>query len=525
MLPWIGPKRPPNLTQRVVAVVLLACALTGLLSAGVSAWWMQDVHNRQLNDSLQVTVQQHEGSLREIIDEAPMDSIVLVRKGGYTQMALDDHAGKGFSTDEAEDRKTLLPYLDKPSGFYDVQLSGGDDARIVVHQAGDSSSVLASSSEPLERTGAMLLLVQVITALASTALAAGVGVWVASTFSRPVQQVAQRASRLSKVPPQELEEVLDLRFEPVEGELEEVVFLKEAMNSLLQTTAVAMEHRVRSEMAMRDFLADVSHDLRTPIAVIRSHADISDRGLKAYDGLVEKYWDRSALTPFDRPDPGRSTQFVNEVWALSPLGQQIMSSVERLAQESRRMGLMVDDLLTLARLGSSSRPEPQEVDVTFTVLELVADARTLTPTHRWAMQVPEEPVMITSDESGVRRVLQNLISNAGKHTPAGTRVEVSLVEENGFAVITVRDDGPGMPGHVMSDGERFSNRDRDNLDSTGLGLTITMGLAKQLGGEVSFLPAERGTCAVVRLPIEFTPGEAGAGIDEMRRVHRRGTDR
>ncbi|EDY60142.2 MULTISPECIES: HAMP domain-containing sensor histidine kinase, partial [Streptomyces] len=227
----------------------------------------------------------------------------------------------------------------------------------------------------------------------------------------------------------------------------------------------AFTKRHASEERLRSFAADASHELRTPVASVRGHAELA---------LLH---------------PG-------------PLPPEITRALERIAAESTRMGAMVDDLLLLARLDAGRPLESRPVDLTRLVLDAVTDARVAGPEHRWSLDLPEEPVTVTGDEHGLHQVLANLLSNARLHTPAGTKVTVTLEAEAPTALLKVHDDGPGIPEEIQSGVfERFTRADRSTKAQTGgagLGLSIVAAVVEAHGGSVTLESRPGSTTFTVR---------------------------
>lgn len=161
-----------------------------------------------------------------------------------------------------------------------------------------------------------------------------------------------------------------------------------AFNRMLGHVEDALTKRHASEERLRSSAADASHELRTPVASVRGHAELA---------LLH---------------PG-------------PVPPKVTRALERIAAESARMGEMVDDLL-LARLDAGRPLERGPVDLTRMVLDAVTDARAAGPGHRWALELPEEPVTVPGDAHRLHQAPANLLANARAHTPAGTKVTVSL---------------------------------------------------------------------------------------------------
>jgi two-component system OmpR family sensor kinase len=246
-----------------------------------------------------------------------------------------------------------------------------------------------------------------------------------------------------------------------------------ALNLMLGHVEDALSKRHRSEQRLRTFAADASHELRTPVSTIRGHAELALR------------------------HPG-------------PVPPEVVRALERVAAESGRMGEMVDDLLLLARLDAGRPLESEPVDLTRLVLDGVDDARAAGPGHRWTLDLPEEPVTVPGDAHRLQQVVANLLVNARLHTPAGTKVFVSLESpgspghEPGTVALRVADDGPGVPEDVQPTVfERFTHADRRRPGAgsgAGLGLALVAAVVDAHGGTVELDSHPGSTTFTVRLP-------------------------
>ncbi|WP_435769656.1 sensor histidine kinase [Nocardioides sp. SYSU DS0651] len=141
------------------------------------------------------------------------------------------------------------------------------------------------------------------------------------------------------------------------------------------------------------------------------------------------------------------------------------------------------------------------VDLTRLALEAVDDARVVAPDHRWQVVLPPggEPVGVIGDDLRLHQVLSNLLTNARKHTPAGTTVTVT-VRQDGF---DVHDDGPGFPLDLVDGAfERFTRGDasRRRDGGAGLGLALVSAIIEAHGGNVDLVSAAGDTTVKVRLP-------------------------
>jgi two-component system OmpR family sensor kinase len=241
-----------------------------------------------------------------------------------------------------------------------------------------------------------------------------------------------------------------------------------ALNRLLDHVEVALSERHASETRVRQFVADASHELRTPLAAVRGYSEIARRG----GGDVPGY---------------------------------IAYALERVESQSARMTELVDDLLLLARLDEGRPLVHGRVDLSALCVEGVADAEAAAgPERRWSLEIPAEAVIILGDGFHLQQVLANLLTNARIHTPAGTAVAVRLAAGSDGAVLTVADNGPGIPAELQS--EVFGRFTRGSegrsgpTRSTGLGLAIVRAVVQAHGGSVAVRSEPGNTVFTVRLP-------------------------
>ena len=169
------------------------------------------------------------------------------------------------------------------------------------------------------------------------------------------------------------------------------------------------------------------------------------------------------------------------------------------------MGILVEDLLLLARLDQGRPLEKRAVDLADLASDAVADARAVDHSRTIAL-ASNGPVMVRGDEIRLRQVVANLLTNALTHTPAGTPVEVAVAEQDAIASLSVADHGPGLPpegaGKIF---ERFYRADRSRARETGgvgLGLSIVDAITKAHDGSVRVEQTPGGGATFcVRLPI------------------------
>jgi two-component system OmpR family sensor kinase len=243
--------------------------------------------------------------------------------------------------------------------------------------------------------------------------------------------------------------------------------LGEALNTMLGRIEHAFADRARSEDQLRQFVADASHELRTPVTTIRGYAELYRTG-----GLR----DPAALD----------------------------SAMRRTEQEAVRMGSLVEDLLLLARLDQGRPLVREPVDLDVLARDAARDARAVDPAHP-VTTTTGGGVVVSGDGDRLRQVVGNLIGNALVHTPPGTPVEVRTAREDGRAVLEVHDEGPGMPQEVAERAfERFYRADparSRHRGGSGLGLAIVQATVAAHGGTVALRSAPgQGTTVRVELP-------------------------
>jgi two-component system OmpR family sensor kinase len=278
---------------------------------------------------------------------------------------------------------------------------------------------------------------------------------------RPLERVAATAAEVADLPLDSDDVELPAGVPDTDPETE-AGRVGLSFNRMLGHVQSALARRASSESRLRRFAADASHELRTPLSAIRGYAELALR------------------------HPG-------------PVPSEVTHALRRVEAESARMSVLVDDLLLLARLDAGRPLVSEPVDLSRLAIDATSDARVARPGHRWVLDLPDDPVQVTGDTLRLHQVLANLLSNAGRHTPAGTTVTVRLTENpaapaggssssEGYVrrgdvppgvlvELSVTDEGPGVPPELLPElFERFTRADtaRTHSDgsSTGLGLAI-----------------------------------------------------
>ncbi|MBV9869196.1 MAG: HAMP domain-containing histidine kinase [Frankiaceae bacterium] len=334
-----------------------------------------------------------------------------------------------------------------------------------------SSVVVASSLSDVNHTTHRVILLEVAIGLAAIVLIGFAGNVVISRSLRPLVRVETTAAAIADG--DLTQRVPDL------PERTEVGRLSAALNTMLAQIETAFAHEresqeraTASEARMRQFVADASHELRTPLTSIQGFAELFRMG--------------AAAAPTDVP--------------------HLMSRIET---EAARMGLLVEDLLLLARLDQQRPLERAPVDLLAITTDVVHDAQVVAADRAicFTTQTDRAPVTI-GDEPRLRQVLHNLMSNAITHTPAGSPIDVAIRTTVAAADVTIEiaDRGPGIPAeHADLVFERFFREDASRsraAGGAGLGLSIVSGLVAAHSGTVEVRDRPGGGAVFsVRLPL------------------------
>ncbi|MFY9633189.1 MAG: HAMP domain-containing sensor histidine kinase [Cellulosimicrobium cellulans] len=399
--------------------------------------------------------------------------------GGY----LDSDTTR--SALSSEDKQTLLA-LTRNGNPVDRPLSNGDYRIVAVETGFGDVLVTGLPLAGKESTLASLVWTFVFVSLGGLVLIGLAGTVLIRRTMQPLEQLSEVATKVARLPLDAGEVALAVRVPPSNANPgTEVGSVGHALNLMLDNVASALEARQRSETKVRQFVADASHELRTPLTAIRGYTELM------------------RMTEDFTPD-GRK-------------------SLARVQSQSERMTTLVEDLLLLARLDEGQPLKLSEVDLTQLVIEAVSDEKVIAPGHNWRLELPDEPLSVNGDAAQLRQVLVNLLSNARKHTAPGTTVVTSVEKSAGSAVVTVTDDGGGIPpefvDHVFA---RFARADAARKGTapasgvgaaegtSGLGLSIVQSIAEAHGGTVDVASRPGRTAFVLRLPMGVTAPQGNA---------------
>jgi two-component system OmpR family sensor kinase len=347
---------------------------------------------------------------------------------------------------------------------------------VSVHGPQGGLTTVAVDLSDVDHTMRSLVLLQAGIGAAVLVVVGIAGFVVVHRSLRPLAEVEQTAAAIASGE-------LDRRITERDPRTE-VGRLSSALNGMLsqiQQAVAASESSAEtartSEERMRRFITDASHELRTPLTTIRGFAELYRQGA----------------------------------------ARDVSMLLSRIESESSRMGLLVDDLLLLARLDVQRPLDRNRVDLLALASDAVHDGRAIDPDRTITMEVFDGPGIpeVLGDEPRLRQVLSNLVANAIQHTPESADIRVRVGTDGDDAVLEVADDGPGMSQEdAQRIFERFYRADSSRTRAsggTGLGLSIVNSLVKAHGGSVTVTTAPgAGCCFRVTLPrVSDVPAQVG----------------
>jgi signal transduction histidine kinase len=491
-----------RLITAVLTLSLLALTLTGIFGARLLRGYMVDRVDDQLRHAAEPFTGDGDvtGARPELVDAL----LRLLSEGtagaGQTlpsefHVALQDRGGQivvelrsPLRADEAPpDLPEMTPAQAASRRGEPFTLSstgrGGASWRALALPLDDASGtlVVASSLGDVDATVQRLVGIDMIVGAVVLVGLAVAGYLSVRTSLRPLTQIEETAAAIADG---------DLSRRVPHDTRTEVGRLGAALNAMLNQIETAFREREaseatarRSEEKMRRFVADASHELRTPLTSIRGFAELHRQG---------------AVT-----EPA-----------------EVARLLRRIEDEATRMGLLVDDLLLLARVDQQRPFERAAVDLAVVAADAVEAARAVAPNREIRCETGDDGLVVTGDAARLRQVATNLVHNALAYTPEGSPVEVAVrrAEEStgsAWAVLEVSDQGPGLSDeqaeHVF---ERFYRTDAARTRAqggTGLGLSIVAAITTAHGGraEVDSAPGSGATFRVY-LPLDGEDGdEAG----------------
>jgi heavy metal sensor kinase len=402
--------------------------------------------------------------------EAVPDFLIITARDGNLLFASPDARALTFQEVEQLRRLAGAPPAASASGT--VRLGpAGPRIHYVVHRLPDAGpefgAILAGANVRSAELGPRQLVATFALILPLGLMAAWiVGSWIARRAVEPVDQIIT-----------EVREISDGK--SLHRRLAEPM-VKDELGRLAETLNQMMTRLERSFAALRRFTADASHELKTPLTVLRAGVE------------------RALTTP--------------------NVPQDTLATLEETLQEIKRMTELVDALLTLARADEGSAPLHREpVDLRTIVEEARETGELLAEQAGVTMEIatPPEPVIVPVDASRMRELILNLLTNAVKYTPAGGSVRMELGRANGRVTLTVADTGIGIaPGDLPLIFDRFWRADSARTRTgerpgAGLGLAICKWIAEAHGGRIDATSRPgRGTTVTVTLPAAPAGGDS-----------------
>jgi two-component system, OmpR family, sensor kinase len=364
--------------------------------------------------------------------------------------------------------------IDLSDSYQTARAIDGDSIRLRVDPLGDGKTLIVGQSlRQVDETRQQLLAVLLIGSLAAIGAAVVVAWFLVRAGLRPLRRVEASAAAIT-------DSDLDLRV-PGGDQPTEVGNLAAALNAMLDRLQQSSDEREQtlselraSESRMRRFVADASHELRTPIAATAAYAELFEHGAR------------------DRPEDL----------------ERAMSGIRR---ETGRMADLVDDLLLLARLDEHRPLTEEPVDLTEIVFAAIDAAKTVEPSRPIRVRIGEV-VNVRGDAGRLRQVVDNLLGNVRAHTPPDTGCEVELTTDGTHAVLTVTDSGPGVDpdvlGHLFDRFYRIDDARTRSTGGSGLGLAIVEAIVQAHHGSIMARNVDpHGLALTVRIPLD-SPSEA-----------------
>jgi two-component system, OmpR family, sensor kinase len=456
-----------------ILVVTVALFLVGLGAAGFATYYfVSSSLVGRVDDQLEAATAPVAAELSRTAPRHPGEHQSFLPDGTYA--ALVDKRGRvrreaGFAFDQDAPRPKIPSDLIRSLGADGERtlttvrsVTGETEFRLIAKPLGAEGLVVVAL--PLTEVRAtqrrLLLIGGAVSGLVLVAIALA-AYWLTRRELRPLERMAQKSRAIAAGD-------LSQRVEPDDARTE-VGQLGGALNTMLAEIERAFAERVAAEERLRQFVADASHELRTPVTFIRGYAELFRRGAS------------------ERP-------------------ADLENVMRRIEQEGERMGELIEELLLLARLDQGLELERRPVEMAAVIDAAVDAARAADPER--PITVASQRALVVGAESRLRQVVDNLLTNARVHTPPGTPIDVRLATEDGQLVLEVADAGPGVPAEeVERIFERFYRTDRSRTRSQGgigLGLTIVRSLVEAHGGTVAY-QARPGGGSVFRVVLPLTP--------------------
>jgi len=484
---WTHVSLRVKLMVAVLALVAFALIIIGVGSVVALRYYLLDRVDSQLElaSSSIVRGQLTPQPSNETAFVPPTDFMIAAPQ--YNRIAYDIHAY------ERPDLPDVTRTIEQGNGrlgeaFTVASVNERRHWRVMISRLPDGATLLvAEELSAVDNAIGQLVFINLLVGLAVLVSLAAVGVWMVRMNLRPLVEIERTAAAIARGDLTQRVPELDPNTEL--GQLSASLnTMLTQIESAFHARAASEARAVNSEERMRQFVADASHELRTPLTTIRGFAELYRQGAA--------------------PDPG-----------------EVLSRIE---DEAARMGLLVEDLLLLARLDRERPLRRAPVALAGLIRDAAAAAHAVAPEREITVEVAPDAddLAVAGDEERLRQVVDNLVTNALIHTPSDVEVTLRLRADDSHAVIEVCDAGAGLsPEHAARVFERFYRVDKARArraasappigrrpahhSGAGLGLAIVAALVAAHNGtvEVDTAPGEGATFRV-RLPLT-PPAEPG----------------
>ena len=450
--------RPLSSRTRSVRVRATAAAtLVVAIFLGLGAVGFALLQRHQLENAVVDAARQQAQDLASQIATSTPSGALNTGEGDQSLVQIVDAQGRVIASSPSVDGEQPIvsarPDVGATQTLITDTLPIGEGSNFVVVAQGAQTPdgpvtiLVAESLELVSESTAIVVGLLVVGYPLVLAAVGGTSYWLVGRALAPVEQLRRRVANIHGTS-KATERI------PVPDTHDEISRLAETMNAMLDRLHVASQ-------SQRQFVADASHELRSPLATIRA---------------------------------------VHEIAALHPEAQEWDQAGQEVLSELDRVDRLVADMLLLARADERGIPLTlEEVDLD-DILRQEADRLRRLTTLEITLHAP--PVRALADRHQLARALRNLTDNAARHS--GSRIELRLSESGQFATIEVTDDGPGIPpGDRDRIFDRFVRLDQSRVRTqggTGLGLPIAREIALSLGGTLDLVDSDVGARFVLTIP-------------------------
>ena len=443
-----------KLQTRLSVILGVTLISSGVLIGGATAWLSRSDSVNRIDNSLGVLTSRiaadPTNDVQTLLDSAVTSPFPLIGEIYYDDAepftVVEGHEGETAITLPVLSVATVERAVAQP-----VTVKGSTSLRIRATETGTGQWIVVGTSLRDVDSQFARSLLQSLLVSATIALLTVLVVWlVLRRELRPITRVTESATAIAAG---------DLGVElPVSARTNEVGELTAALRAMTNKLQDAVAITSLSERKMREFLGDASHELRTPLTVVRGYVDILFSG---------------------RP--------------LSE--EQRERAIRRLVSESKRMDVIISDLLLLAELGEVHVAVDDQVDLSRIVADHFTDLKMQEPDRNITIKV--EPVlMVMGSAAHLERLVTNIKSNILRHTEPDVEVDVSLEKREGNIVLEVNDAGPGLPPSMYerstAEFQRFDHARSLDGGGFGLGLSIIASIVHHHGGTLELSPSSLG---------------------------------